>query len=124
MKVISSGAIGHLCGTPTVITTLPPSNSCRRLASFSAPFFGVEELRILRQARITSSGTMREPVAIDQQVVIVGLAALGLDLVVVELEFLDRIDVEVDARLEQAGLVAIQRVRRDAARLARYSRPG
>ncbi len=36
MNVISSGAIGHLCGTPTAITTRPPWNDCSLRNIFTA----------------------------------------------------------------------------------------
>ena len=48
----------------------------------------------------------------DENIVFVGLAALGLDLVPVEVELGDRVHVKIDARLEQARLISIELVRR------------
>ena len=75
---------------------------------------GIEELGIFRQA-FHFLGHHARTGGDHQHVVIVGLAALRYDLVVVELERLDRVHMELDALLEQAGLIAIQRVRRAAA---------
>ena len=113
MNVISSGAIGHLCGTPIAITTLPPWNCCSRLNILSARLLGVEHLRVLGQPRRFLRHRPRTG-RDRQDVVAVDLPALGLDLVLVEPELFGRIDVKRRCPARAGSLVAIQLVRSHA----------
>ena len=91
----------------------PALKRLQRAKHLDRGFLGVERLPVLGQAgdqfghRARSGGD-------HQNIVVEGFAALALDLVLVEQEFLRRIDEERDAGLEQRSLVLVQLVRRDA----------
>jgi hypothetical protein len=94
--------------------TRPTLEFAQLLVHLDGGRLGVEELRPFGQPRGFlghHAGTGGD----HQRVVLEGLAAFGLDLVFVEHELLDRVDVEIDAGFEQAGLVAIELVRRHLA---------
>ena len=103
MKVISSGATGHLCGALTLMTILPPWNFAKRVAHLARAVEVVVPMAAFAHAGMLS-GRMREPVAMIE-VVVVRLAGLGGHHLLVDIDLLGGIDDVRHPPVEDLALV-------------------